>query len=54
MDAVNQERLIKIPHGSWAMIAQYQTHKQPEYNLNPMSRALPPALSSLEYASTLR
>ncbi len=50
MVAANQGELVKIPNGTWAMVAQYQTHKQPEYNLNPMSRALPPALSSLDFA----
>ena len=48
--ASQSAELVKIPNGYWAMVAQYQNHKQPEYNYNPMSRALPLSLSSLEFS----
>lgn len=49
MDRENDPEWVEIPNGEWAAIAEYNDHKLPEYNSNPLIQALPPILSSNEF-----
>ncbi|MBD2077005.1 ATP-binding protein [Phormidium sp. FACHB-592] len=54
MEVSNYKDVIKIPNGSWAVVAKYCDHKQPEYNLNPLSRALPLKLSIQDFIKNVK
>ena len=53
MARYDKRYLVDIPGGKQAIIAQYQDHKLPEYNANPMIQALPPILSAGDFAKAV-
>ncbi|MDZ8238659.1 MAG: ATP-binding protein [Nostoc sp. ChiQUE01a] len=45
----NEDGLVRIPNRELALVAKYIDQKLPEYNANPLIKALPPILSKEEF-----